>query len=175
MSQQFTDQQREFLLAAFDCYRHFRFYGNTSLQIPAILTSKQRGSTLRHLIAEGYIAVKARRAGIYRFTSAGLALGEQMYAEMGLDFNLIYQSADDEPVASLPARPSSVNTSTMDAFLGTAFRLAVDRAVGWHCLLCADGKMITDRFTHWRWHQRLADTVTAIDWMTPVAAEGDQT
>lgn len=160
--------QREVLVAVMDWTRRERLHGMPA-RANGHMFEGDKPQAVRALIKSGYLTAHSpySRFPVIRLTEVGLLVAEQLYADMGLDANVLYQSETSHP-ASPDIRPLGRMTADPVTFVDDLFKEYAGSTVRWTCLLCDDGERFTDRAAHWAWHMRLAATVDAIDWGNPV-------
>lgn len=189
-----TTPQKELLVTLLGWYRESRVHGHSDRPQPRELGSYQI-NTARVLTRYGYLKADGRAYWYdfrsaqdghtywfdFRFTEQGLRVAEQLYADLGMDANVIYVAEPLGPadITGPDDRPAGRVVAAAAAFVNdpSVFREGASSAYSqpaWWCLLCDNGHRFTDRVEHWQWHQRLAATVDAIDWANPVVTQGDQ-
>lgn len=160
--------QREVLVAVMDWTRKERLHGVPAHAVRHTFENSNP-ATVRMLIDFGYLEAQFphSRSPLLWLTEVGLLVAEQLYADMGLDVDVLYQSTTFHP-ESPDVRPLGRMTADPIAFTSGLFKESDWPSRKWICLLCDDGERFTDRAAHWAWHMRLAATVDAIDWANPV-------
>lgn len=170
-----TDTQKETLIVLLNRYRYRRLCG-MPYQVWDYPLEGRQVNIARALVKTGHLKADSQnsRFPTFWFTEDGLRVAEQLYAAMGLDADLLYQSETQGPesVITPDARPAGRMTADTVAFVNDTahvFRGCVSSygLEAWLCRLCDDGKQYTDRVKHWKWHTRLASIVDAIDWANP--------
>lgn len=175
--------QKEVLITILGWARQSRMRGFLWLA-PEYPLEGHQTNTARSLVKSGYLRTDSEgiRFLHFQFTEQGLRAAEELYTDMGLDVNVLYQSETKGPenVIRPDVRPAGRMTANAVAFTadgGHVFQACAptwDGRYTWRCLLCDDDKQYTDRFVHWQWHMRLAATVDVIDWANPVVTKGNR-